>query len=429
MRAVSAGLFALGVTIAAGSTASAQSAYACRALETHNALPAVEGGDGFFFRIRPDLQAHHGMDDTTAASLGALTKALAARGTTLVILPVPARAQVMSQALPPMARYLGYDADTSSAVYVDMIKRMRAAGVHVADARSAMRTAALAGTPVYFKTDPRPTPQGAQVLAQVVADTLAQVPRVKDLPRATFTTTQGAPFTLQSGMRAQLQLACQTALPEASAPSYTTTGNVIVGATSVTALLGTQISGTPELNLAGFISEATGIRAGAYGVTGGGAFAAISSYLTSADFRQSPPQVIVWEMPVTQSLGQYGDQPLAELVAAAGQTCTQPLALQPGDATNKVLADLSSLQPGKRYTLALDTGGAAVPQVRFHFTSADGQTRSRGIYRHKDQILTGRFFMPLSGFEDMGLRQVMVEIPAAFGPQPSLTACLQGAAP
>jgi len=340
-RTFCAGLLALGVCAVTGQAASAQSAYACRALETHRALPSVEGADGMFFRILPDLQAGLAMGDPTIDAVGALSGALAARGTTLVLMPVPGRAQVMGHKLPVMARHLGYDPDIATAVYIDMIKRLRAAGVTVADARGPLRKAALGGTPVFFDTDPRPTPQGAQVMAQVVADALADVPALKDLPRATFQTTQGEPFTLASSMHARLQLACQDKLPDVSAPSFVTAGNVIAASPGVAAVLGTQITGTPELNLAGFSSEATGIRAGA--------------------------------------------------VAAAGQTCTQPVPLVPGDATNKVLADLTSIKPGSRVTLALDTGGAAVPQVRFHFTSADGLTRSRGIFRHHDQILTRAF--------------------------------------
>jgi len=404
----------------------AQSAFGCSSLETHTALAAVEGTQGMFFAIEPELQGAHAMDASVIAQLAELSDTLSERGTTLVLLPVPSRAHVMSAYLPAMARHIGYDPEIAMSVHMQTIEDLRDAGLSVADARGAMRQAALAGDLPFFATDPRPTPRGVELMAQAVAGALRDTRASDDIPRASFTTTQAAPFTLASDMRARLQLACQDPLPPVTAASSVTAGAALNARPGVAAVLGGDVTATTQLNLAGYISEASGLRAGAYGITGGGAFAAISSYLTSADFRQNPPQVIVWEFLTSETLARFGDQPMAELIAAAGQTCTVQLPLTAGDATNKVLADLSTLRPQNRYTLALDTGGAAVPDVRFHFTSEDGQTRSRGIYRHPDQILTGRFYMPLSGLEATGLQQVMIELPAAFGAAPTLSLCLQG---
>ena len=199
-----AGLISLSTLLGAQS-AQAQSAYACRDLETHSGLPAVEGADGTFFAIRPELQAHHGMADGTIEELAKLNTALEGRGTTLVLLPVPTRGQVLVDKLPSLASHLGYSASDSAAVHLDMIKRLTQAGIPVADPLIPLRKAALAGAQPYFQTDPRPTPQGARVLAQTVGEVLAGHPNLAGITRDIYISSEGAEITLPSAMRAQLQ--------------------------------------------------------------------------------------------------------------------------------------------------------------------------------------------------------------------------------
>lgn len=426
------GLFASAAVLCTGQ-AVAQSAYDCRGLETHAALPAVEGKDGTFFSIKPELQAHHGLADETITLLSSLDSALEARGTTLVLLPVPTRAQVLSHQLPPMAGYLGYDPAQSIAVHIDMIGRLTAASIAVADPLRDLRTAALSGAKPFFETDPRPTPAGARVLAKAVAEALAQHPNLADVTRRNFSSAQGAGVALTSSMRIQLQTACQSELPAVIAQSFTTSREAEGAANALTGLaagqqdtlvlLGTGTTATTALNLPGFISEATGIETLSYGVANGGAFAAISSYLTSADFQAAPPRVLVWEMPVSASMAAHGDQPLRELVAAATNTCPGNLAMMRTPEGDRLRVDLSRIPLSADMTLQLDTGGAELQFVRFRFTDAAGLTRTRSIYRHPGQLLTGRFYLPFSGMETTGLSSVEIEGASAFGLQSRLSIC------
>lgn len=428
-RAGLLGCWALLLAYGVAGQAAAQSAYGCSALENHAALPAVEGADGVFFRIRPDLQNHLAIEDETIAQIADLSKALATRGTTLVFMPVPARAEVLSHKLPAIASQFGYDPDLAWAVQRDVQQRFKAAGVRVANPYDALRRASLAGAKVFFETDLRPTAEGARVIAQVLADALAADPKTMDLPRADFTTTKSETNTvLASTMRAQLQLACQDALPEVRSAVFATVGTNAADAdlAGIVAVIGTEMTGSEPLNFAGFLSEFSGLRAGSYGLAGGGAYAAMSSYLTSVNFRDTPPQVLVWEVPVWEPFGHHGAQPMLELIAAANQTCTTELSLQAGRDAKTRVADLSRLPPGSPIVLELDTDGIGAQQATFNFTSADNQIRSLSIYRHTDQIRTGRFYMPLSGLEHTDVQKVEVELPDAFGPRPRLMACLQG---
>ncbi len=420
------GLFApLCAAVMLAGAAQAQSAFGCRNLETHAALPAVEGADGTFFSILPEMQSHHALTEETIARIVALSNALEARGTTLLLLPVPTRAQVLAHLLPPMARHVGYDADISTTVHQEMIRRMKRAGLNVADVRQPLRQAALAGEQVFFQTDMRPTPAGARVMGQVIAQVLAELPGTRNLPRGTFSSEDVGEVTLSSAMRAQLQLGCQDALPQVRAGMQRTVGSISVNNVSILGLIGTEVSATTELNLAGYISEYSGLRSGSYGVPGGGAYAAMSSFLTAREFETQAPTVLVWEFPVSAPFGLQGDQPLRELTAAAAGRCTQTLPLLTGDNSSRLTAALTGLPNDRPVTLALDTDGVAVSQALFHFTGADGKTRTRGIWRHPGQVLTGRFFLPLSGLQASGLDRVEIELPAAFGPQPRLRACLE----
>lgn len=421
-RAFCAAILACVMILAAGA-AQAQSAYACRALENHPALPAVEGENGTFFAIRPELQAHHGLADETIAFVAELSAALAERGTTLVYLPVPTRAQVMTHLLPSMAAHIGYDAGHSTAVHEDMIKRLRDAGITVADPRAALRKAALAGQRPFFPTDPRPTSAGTSILAQTVGETLAAHPALSSVTRATFTSTEGEAVTLPSGMRRALQTACQSELPAVTTPSFTT--QMISGAAPSASLIvvGTDTTYTQALNLTGFLSEATGLQAAGYGVPTGGAFAAISTYLTSADFQTAPPRVLVWEVPVSASLGIFGTQPIRELIAAATNSCTVPIQLRRAATGNAMVADLSGVTLSPKTVLSFDTGGAAAPSVQFDFVGADDLTRTRSIYRHARQALTGMFYMPVSGLAAHDLQTLTITTETALGAEPRLRAC------
>ncbi|MFC6585186.1 alginate O-acetyltransferase AlgX-related protein [Sulfitobacter aestuariivivens] len=125
--------------------AAAQSAYDCRALEVHGALPAIEGRDGVFFRIDPDMHAYQTLSDESIALIGELSRALRSRGTTLVLMPVPGRGHVLAHQLPAMAQHVGFDPDIATAVHRDVMQRLAGAGIAVADPRRALRQSALAG--------------------------------------------------------------------------------------------------------------------------------------------------------------------------------------------------------------------------------------------------------------------------------------------
>lgn len=432
---------------AAAGPAAAQSVYGCTDLDGPGRWASVEGAAGVFYRIDPDLLMAQPFSDDTVTALADLSRALAAQGTRLIYVPLPTKSLAMPEGLPPEAHDLGYDATLAATLYDDMLARLAGAGVTAVNARAALRSAD-AKAPSFFGTDPRLTAAGARRTAEAIAGTLATLPGVADLPRVRFETRPASATRLASPMRVALQRHCLIPLPEVETETFATTrldgggasGNTLLGtpllgtpllgtgAQARVALVGTGYSGDPAVNLAGFLSTATGLDVQSYAVDGGGAFAAISSYLTSRAFAEGRPAVLVWANPVFESLADHGDQPLRELIAAAGDPCRVAVPAGPGSAPGHLVADLAGLDPAMPTMLRIDTGGAPATRLTLEVRGPGAPARARSVHRDPGQLATDRFYVPLDGLwpeaAPMGAT-ADIRLDVAFGAAPLVTACPQ----
>lgn len=429
-----AALVAVALALAVASPATAESAFGCTGLDGRWGAPAVEGVDGTFFRVDPDLQMLLPFTDRTADRLADLARALGSMGTTLVYVPLPTRALAMPERLPDLARDLGYDPATAATVYQGLVGRLRARDLLVVDARATLRAAA-GDPPSFFATDERLTPEGARRLAEAVGAVLAATPGFADLPKNRFESRAAGRVTLDSDLRDLLQRRCSSPLPAVEAEAWVTSrlqgsalasGQSLLGAGTAripVALLGTAQTDEVALDLAGLVSERTGLEVNQYAVAGDDPFAAISSYLTSRAFQEARPAYLVWIVPASASLAGRGDRPLRELVAAAGTACLTPLPTAPGAGPGSLVADLAALDPGTPVTLLVDAGGAAGREARFDFVSGAGLVRTRTIVRDPGQAPTDRFYVPMSGLWPDGARSVEVTLDVPLGPGARVTAC------
>lgn len=417
--------FALGAVLAA--PAQAESAYGCANLDGRHRFAAVEGRDGTFFRILPDLAMAQPFTDETVAALAQLSDTLAEGGTRFVYVPLPTRALAMPAALPVEARHLGYDPALAASLYQDLLVRLGERKIATVDARTALVTAP--GAPAsFFATDPRLTSGGAEKLAGAIAARLFELPKVGDLPRAKFQTRSIGPVELPSEMRTILQRHCLSPLPLVTTGGFVTSRISLAsgsaqGSSPRVVLLSHGDAGEQSSNLAGFLSEASGLDVQHYSVPGGDAFAAISSYLTAPAFRESRPAILVWVNPIHAGLADHGDQPMRELIAAAGPECANDLPIGQGTEPGHLIADLGSLDPAKPGMIMVDTGGSAVHELRLDFTDAGGVMRSRWVTRDPGQIATARFYVPADGLWPGGAVTVDLHIDRAFGPGARVAAC------
>ena len=416
------------------SEAYAQSAFGCTNLSNQRHVASVEGQAGVFYRVNPDLHMHHPFSDQSVAQVAELGRALQELGTTLVYVPLPTKSLAMPRYLTSEAEDFGFDPDLATTVYKDAIKRLNEAGVLAVDARRAVINAS-AENPAFFKTDHRLTGFGAQLVAQAIAEKMRGDASFAGVPQGRFVSAPTAPVILDSDMRNRLQQHCLVNLPPVETMAFATTKSAAAAVASSTslfantarsarmAIVGTEYTSTPGINFAGFLSEFTGLDAVQYSVEDGGAFAAISSYMTSEAFQVERPKYLIWENPIYNNLGQFGDQPMRELIAAAGNTCRVPVNVLLSSDPNRLRVDLGSLDPSLSYTLFLDADGAASDKARFTFFKRDGQTRTKTVYRHENQVRTGRFYMPVSGLWADGAAAVDIELGVPFGGNPRVTAC------
>ena len=77
-RRAAAAMLGLGVASLGLAEPAAASGYGCRGLAEGQFMASVEGREGVFFRLHPDLHNHHPMAPETIADLATLTQALAA---------------------------------------------------------------------------------------------------------------------------------------------------------------------------------------------------------------------------------------------------------------------------------------------------------------------------------------------------------------
>lgn len=412
----------------------AQSLYGCIGLDDRNAWASIEGDGGTFYRLDPDLKMYHALSEVSADRLATLSKALAAQGTTLVYVPLPTKGLAMPDQLPQLAWDYGFDPDMAASVFDEQLNRLRRRGVVTANLRSALR--APEGAPSFFPTDYRLTAAGAKRAAGAIKGAIELTPGYGDMPKGTFVTSDTGPAVLPSPMRAALQRHCQITLPEVLAQGSATDrlqgavaadGDALFGGPATTSrivVVGTEHAGEATSNLAGAIAEATGIEAQMYAVPDGGSYAAISSYMTSRAFQEHRPTYLVWINPIENNLARFGDAPMAELTAAAANTCRLPLPVLPAREAGVVSADLTALDRGRTYTLLVEAEGMPVSAARFDFRAADGLVRSRTIVRNKDQVATGRFYMPMTGLWPQGALIVDIRLAPAGTTTARVTACL-----
>ena len=109
------------------------SAFGCSDLAENDALPALEGKDGFFFRLDADIRMQNIMTDAGADEVARFAAALKENGTTLVYAPIPTKGQTLEAFLPDSARFYGFDSSVAQSTYRDQIQKLTDRGVVAVD--------------------------------------------------------------------------------------------------------------------------------------------------------------------------------------------------------------------------------------------------------------------------------------------------------
>lgn len=256
------------------------------------------GCDGWLF-LTEELRPWPDADAIMAERVDALARIrdrLAAQNIALIVAVVPDKARVHSD------RLCGAPLSAQAAARYDRLgAALEAKGLAPVPLLPPLQALA-ARQDAYWRTDTHWNQDGAAVAAQAIAARAQGV----DIDRpGGFTTTRDAALTpgpgdllrlmgldiLPDGLRPPIdrQHLAHTSEPEAS-------GGLLddAGAPQV-ALIGSSYSA--NANFHGALQEALGAKVTNLARAGGGFSGAASDYFAGATFRESPPRLIIWEIP------------------------------------------------------------------------------------------------------------------------------------
>jgi alginate O-acetyltransferase complex protein AlgJ len=224
---------------------------------------------------------------------------LAAHGVKLVVALIPAKSRVypehLHQRKPPSFR---------DGLYAQAHEELGAKGIDAPDLLKPLIADKRDGA-TFLRTDTHWTPQGAAQVAETVALSLRRVLPASSAANAHFTTV-AAPKRKHHGDLLNflpLDPYFSWLLPPLDEVSTASTsadsGDDLLGASAAprVALVGTSYSANTDWNFAGDLRQALSEDIANYARNGEGPFQPMFDYLQGADFKQSPPKAVIWELP------------------------------------------------------------------------------------------------------------------------------------
>ncbi|MFQ6574589.1 alginate O-acetyltransferase [Pseudomonas sp. UM16] len=257
------------------------------------------------------------------------------RGVQLVLAIVPAKARLYSE-------YLGEQTPASlhGDLYNEFHAQARQAGVFAPDLLAPLTTAKTRGQ-LFLRTDTHWTPMGAEVVAQHLAEAVNRQNLLSGEPQQFITEQrQSAPYKgdltnflpldpLFSNLLPAPDTLQQRSTRPAQAPAES--GDALFADNEIpVALVGTSYSANPNWNFLGALQQALRSDVVNYAEDGHGPLLPMLKYLKSDAFKDSAPQVLIWEfperyLPMKNDLSDFDPQWIAELKKT--RTANQDLAL------------------------------------------------------------------------------------------------------
>jgi alginate O-acetyltransferase complex protein AlgJ len=264
------------------------------------------------------------------ALIEGVRQTLKARGVELVMAIVPAKVRLYPEHLAEVK-----PASIHADLYQDFHQRVAAERIPAPDLLGPLQQAKNAGQQVFLRTDTHWTPEGAQIAAEQLARTIAEKTPLSGQPQQ-FVTQASENVSHKGDLRLFLPLdpLFENLMPATEPLQKRTTvaaeqpaeGEDALFANSEVpvALVGTSYSANPNWNFVGALKQALNSDVLSYAEDGHGPILPMLSYLKSDDFKNSPPQVLIWEfperyLPVNNEIGDADPQWVAELKQAGAR--------------------------------------------------------------------------------------------------------------
>jgi alginate O-acetyltransferase complex protein AlgJ len=250
-----------------------------------------------------ELRLYPNEAQNTAESLRLILKArelLAQKNVQLVVALLPAKVRLhQGQLRTPWA-------PQAEARYAHALGALQAAGVVAPDLHAALAAKQAQGVEVFLRTDTHWTPAGAQAVAEELAAEIKARGLLPSAGGATYARTDGPEEPHEGDLLKYLPLgplahrgpAPDRLRPPAFALTSGGGGGGLLDEVSVpVALVGTSYSHNPRFGFAGALQVALGADVLNAAQEGKGPITPMARYLGDASLRESPPQVVIWEIP------------------------------------------------------------------------------------------------------------------------------------
>jgi len=261
----------------------------------------VVGKDGWLFSSEEYRAAGDELKSVAEAAraVADVRDQLAKRGTELVVLPLPAKADIYREhtSYPSLS-------DEMEQRYAAFRTALTAQDIKTVDARTALLAAKSEGE-LFLKGDTHWSPKGASVVASATAQ--AAGPVVSPVP---FTLSEDETLPVEGDLTKFIvspQYASAVNLaPErvtrlraaAEQPADLTGSDLFSGPSIAIALVGTSYSANENWSFAASLMGAMGADIVNYAEEGHGPFLPMRQYLDSDAAKDTPPKLVIWEIPV-----------------------------------------------------------------------------------------------------------------------------------
>ncbi|MCG4454191.1 alginate O-acetyltransferase [Pseudomonas sp. MMS21-TM103] len=269
----------------------------------------VQGKGDWLFRSGNDLRTDFGTSPAGYRQFKRLRDTLKRKGIELMVVYQPTRGLVNREQLTAQEK-ANFDFELAKRNYLQAVADLRKTGIWVTDLSPLFDEQDVA-TDYYFKADHHWTPAGAQRTAKLVAETLKQMPGFDEAPQKEYASKVVGLLGKSGTLHKTAANFCGTSYatqyvehfetePVGEADSASLFGDE---ADPKIALVGTSNSG-PAYNFAGFLQQYSGAEVLNRSVSGGGFDSALLQYMSSQEFHEKPPKILIWEFATHYDLDQ-----------------------------------------------------------------------------------------------------------------------------
>ncbi|ARM85855.1 MULTISPECIES: alginate O-acetyltransferase AlgX-related protein [Marinobacter] len=268
----------------------------------------VQGKDGWLFRSEAELVEQFGPNLEGLKHLKRFARHLKqTTGTELVMVFQPTKGLVHPNHLPATSP-VPFSWNVARKNYADALMRFRQAGLVVPDLTPLLDEETREDA-FFFKRDHHWTPYGARRTAEVVAERIKDMPAYQSLSQQEFVTRRSGLIRKDGSLQDAVKRICGFEYGSQYVDEFRTESSGTGQSAEASALFGDQdlppitlvgtsnSKGAQDYNFVGALQEFLGVEVLNVAVAGGSYDGSMFEYLLSDNFRESPPKIMIWEVP------------------------------------------------------------------------------------------------------------------------------------